>query len=63
MRKLYEIRVELIKYKNNLREINRLMSSEPSKILVDNKEKIKQKIKDLEKELKTVKDKGSEKRL
>lgn len=63
MRKLYEIRVELIKYKNNLREINRLMSSEPSKILVDNKEKIKQKIKDLEKELEAVKDKGSEKRL
>jgi hypothetical protein len=61
MRKLYEIRVELIKYKNNLREINRLMSSKPSKILVDNKEKIKQKIKDLEKELETVKDKGSEK--
>jgi hypothetical protein len=37
------------------------MSSKPSKILVDNKEKIKQKIKDLEKELETVKDKGSEK--
>ena len=40
-RSLYEVRRELIKYYDNLREINRLMVSEPSETLVNNKKKSK----------------------
>lgn len=52
-RSLYEVRRELIKYYDNLREINRLMVSEPS---VNNKKKIKKKINELEEEYKKIKE-------
>ncbi len=52
-RSLYEVRRELIKYYDNLREINRLMVSEPS---VNNKKKIKNKINELEEEYKKIKE-------
>lgn len=50
-RNLYDIRRELVKYKQNLKEINRLIvSSKPSIKLYRQKEIIKLKIKELEKE-------------
>nr|DAD88976.1 MAG TPA: hypothetical protein [Myoviridae sp. ct96L1] len=55
-RSLYEVRRELIKYYDNLREINRLMVSEPSETLVNNKKKIKNKINELEEEYKKIKE-------
>lgn len=55
-RNLYFLRRELIKYYNNLREINRLIISKPSEILVNNKIKIKNKIKELEEEYKKIKE-------
>ena len=51
MRSLYDIRRELVKYKQNLKEINRwIVSSKPSIKLYRQKEIIKLKIKELEKE-------------
>lgn len=51
MKKIFEIRRELVKYKNNLKEINRLIvSSKPSIKLYRQKEIIKLKIEELEKE-------------
>lgn len=51
MRSLYDIRRELVKYKQNLKEINRLIvSSKPSIKLYRQKEIIKLKIKELEQE-------------
>jgi hypothetical protein len=51
MRSLYDIRRELVKYKQNLKEINRLIvSSKPSIKLYRQKEIIKLKIEELEKE-------------
>ncbi len=51
MRSLYDIRRELVKYKQNLTEINRLIvSSKPSIKLYRQKEIIKLKIEELEKE-------------
>lgn len=55
-RSLYEVRRELIKYYDNLREINRLMVSKPSKTLVNNKKKIKNKINEIEEEYKKIKE-------
>lgn len=55
-RSLYEVRRELIKYYDNLREINRLMISKPSETLVNNKKKIKNKINELEEEYKKIKE-------
>lgn len=50
-RSLYDIRRKLIKYKQNLKEINRLIVSSKSSIkLYRQKEIIKLKIKELEKE-------------
>ena len=52
MRSLYDIRRELVKYKQNLREINRLIAVSDGKTeLFKDKLKIKCKIKKLEKEL------------
>ena len=51
MKKIFEIRRELVKYKNNLKEMNRLIvSSKPSIKLYRQKEIIKLKIEELEKE-------------
>lgn len=51
MRSLYDIRRELVKHKQNLKEINRLIVSSPPSIkLYRQKEIIKLKIKELEKE-------------
>lgn len=52
MRNLYDIRRELVKYKQNLREINRLIAVSGGKTkLFKDKLKIKCKIKKLEEEL------------
>mgnify|MGYP006934502427 FL=1 len=52
MRSLYDIRRELVKYKQNLREINRLITSnKTSENLLKEKLKIKCKIEKLEEEL------------
>lgn len=52
MKNLYDIRRELIKYKQNLREINRLIAVSDGKTkLFKDKLKIKCKIKKLEEEL------------
>ncbi len=52
MRSLYDIRRELVKYKQNLREINRLIAISDAKTeLFKDKLKIKCKIKKLEEEL------------
>lgn len=53
MRSLYDIRRELVKYKQNLREINRLITSSDKKSenLLKEKLKIKCKIEKLEEEL------------
>ena len=52
MRSLYDIRRELVKYKQNLREINRLITSNKvSENLLKEKLKIKCKIEKLEEEL------------
>lgn len=52
MRNLYDIRRELVKYKQNLREINRLIGvSDRRTDLFKEKLKIKCKIKKLEEEL------------
>ena len=51
MRSLYDIRRELVKYKQNFKKINRLIvSSKPSIKLYRQKEIIKLKIEELEKE-------------
>lgn len=53
MRSLYDIRRELVKYKSNLKEINRLILIHDDSIkLYKEKIKIKEKIKALQKELK-----------
>ena len=53
MRNLYDIRRELVKYKSNLKEINRLILIHDDSIkLYKEKIKIKEKIKELQKELK-----------
>lgn len=53
MRSLYDIRRELVKYKSNLKEINRLILIHDDAIkLYKEKIKIKEKIKALQKELK-----------
>lgn len=53
MRTKYEIRRELVKYKSNLKEINRLILIHDDAIkLYKEKIKIKEKIKALQKELK-----------
>lgn len=53
MRSLYDIRRELVKYKNNLKEINRLITSSDRKPdnLLKEKSMIKYKIEKLEEEL------------
>ncbi len=52
MKNLYDIRRELVKYKQNLREINRLIAVSDGKTkLFKDKLKIKCKIKKLEEEL------------
>lgn len=52
MRNLYDIRRELVKYKQNLREINRLIAVSDRKAdLFKDKLKVKCKIKKLEEEL------------
>lgn len=53
MRTKYEIRRDLVKYRNNLKEINRLISAHDNLIRIDKEKiKIKQKIKSLEEKLK-----------
>lgn len=53
MRSLYDIRRDLVKYKSNLKEINRLILIHDDSIkLYKEKIKIKEKIKALQKELK-----------